>query len=77
MEIKVFFFGVLADLAGTRCQNYDKVKSFTDLCRMIKDDYPEFENYDYRISVNNELLNNDPVLKDGDELALMPPFEGG
>jgi molybdopterin converting factor small subunit len=27
--------------------------------------------------VNNELINEDPVLKDGDEIAYMPPYAGG
>jgi molybdopterin converting factor small subunit len=77
MEVKVLFFGVLAEVAGSSGQNYGKVKSFNDLCQMIKKDYPEFENYNYRISVNNEIINIDPILKDGDEVALMPPFAGG
>jgi len=77
MKIKVLFFGVLAEVAGTAGQNYGKVKSFNDLIQMIKDDYPEFVNYNYRISVNNEIINNDPLLNDGDEVALLPPFAGG
>ena len=77
MKIKVLFFGVLAEVAGTAGQNYEEVKSFNDLIQMIKDDYPEFVNYNYRISVNNEIINNDPLLNDGDEVALMPPFAGG
>jgi molybdopterin converting factor small subunit len=33
--------------------------------------------YTYRISVNNELTNEDRTLSDGDEIALLPPFAGG
>ena len=77
MKVKVLFFGVLAEVAGTAGQNYEKVNSFNDLNQMIKDDYPEFVNYNYRISVNNEIINNDPLLNDGDEVALLPPFAGG
>jgi molybdopterin synthase catalytic subunit/molybdopterin converting factor small subunit len=29
------------------------------------------------ISVNHEFVKNDAVVKDGDEIALMPPFSGG
>ena len=77
MEIKVLFFGVLAELANAAGKKYEGVKSFNDLIRMIKKDYPEFVDYNYRISLNNEILNDDPMLNDGDEIALLPPFAGG
>ena len=77
MEIKVLFFGVLAEVTGTNIKYYREVKSISDLKLRILDDFPEVEHYDFRISLNNEIINNDPDLNDGDELALMPPFAGG
>lgn len=77
MEIKVLFFGVLAEVTGTNCKHYNEVKSFGDLKLRILDDFPEVVHYNYRISLNNEIINNDPILNDGDEVALMPPFAGG
>jgi sulfur-carrier protein len=77
MEIKVLFFGVLTDIAGTSMKAYNGVKSFIDLKMRINDDFPEMVHYDFRISVNNSLIENDPSLNDGDEVALMPPFAGG
>ena len=77
MEIKVLFFGVLAEVAKTGFKHYRNIASFSDLRLRIEDEFPEMVHYNYRISVNNELLNSDPVLKDGDEVAFMPPFAGG
>lgn len=77
MEVKVLFFGVLTDVAGTTIKIYNGVKSLADLKFRITDDFPEIVHYDYRISVNNTIVENDPVLNDGDEIALMPPFAGG
>jgi molybdopterin synthase sulfur carrier subunit len=77
MEIKVLFFGVLAEVAKTAFRHYRNVKSFGDLRLRIADDFPEIIHYNYRISVNNEIVNNEPVLRDGDEIAFLPPFEGG
>jgi molybdopterin synthase sulfur carrier subunit len=77
MEVKVLFFGVLTDVAGTNIKIYNGVKSLPDLKLRISDDFPEIVHYDFRISVNNTIVENDPVLKDGDEIALMPPFAGG
>jgi molybdopterin synthase sulfur carrier subunit len=77
MEIKVLFFGVLAEVAKTGFRHYNNIRSFGDLKLRIEDDFPEIVHYNFRISINNELINEDPVLKDGDEVAFMPPFAGG
>lgn len=77
MEVKVLFFGVLAEITGTNTKNYREVKSIGDLRLRIQDDFPEIVHYNFRISLNNEFINNDPTLSDGDEIAFMPPFAGG
>ena len=77
MQVKVLFFGVLTDITETGSKHYNNVKSIGDLKLRIEDDYPEVVHYNFRISVNNQIVNNDPLLNDGDEIALMPPFAGG
>ena len=77
MDVTVRFFGVLAEIAQTSIKNYGNVSSYGDLILKIEDDFPEIIHYNYRVSVNNEIINSDPLLNDGDEVALMPPFTGG
>ena len=77
MEIKVLFFGVLAEVAQTGFKHYNDIKSFSDLRLRIEDDFPEIVHYNYLIAVNNEIINEEPGLKNGDEIAFMPPFAGG
>jgi sulfur-carrier protein len=77
MEIKVLFFGVLTEVSGSGIKHYHDVRSLSELKIRIQDDFPELVHFDYRISVNNEIVNNDLSLKSGDEVALMPPFAGG
>jgi molybdopterin synthase sulfur carrier subunit len=77
MEVKVLFFGVLADVSGTSLKHYLDVRSISDLKFRILDEFPEIIHYNYRISVNNVITDNDLLLKSGDEVALMPPFAGG
>ncbi len=77
MEVKVLFFGVLTEVAQTNLKHYRDVKSISDLKFRIQDEFPEIIHYNYRISLNNEIINTNPALHDGDEIALMPPFAGG
>jgi molybdopterin synthase sulfur carrier subunit len=77
MEVKVLFFGVLAEVSGTSFKHYRDVKSINDLKIRIQDDFPEIVHYNFRISLNSVITDNDLSLKSGDEIALMPPFAGG
>jgi molybdopterin converting factor small subunit len=77
MKVTVLFFGVLAELTDTVVKDYREVKSVSDLRLRLEDDFPEIVHYKFRISLNNEIINNDPLLNDGDEVALLPPFAGG
>jgi sulfur-carrier protein len=77
MEVKVLFFGVLAEVSGTSIKHYQDVKSIGDLKLRIQDDFPEIVHYNFRVSVNSEITDNNLLLKSGDEVALMPPFAGG
>jgi molybdopterin converting factor small subunit len=77
MNITVLFSGVLAEVAKTSVKHYRNVNSFGDLKLRIEDDFPEMIYYNYRISVNQEIINNEPSLKDGDEVAFLPPLTGG
>jgi sulfur-carrier protein len=77
MEVKVLFFGVLSEVTGTGVKHYRDVKSLADLKIRINDDFPEISHYKFRVSVNSEITDNNPALKTGDEVALMPPFAGG
>jgi molybdopterin converting factor small subunit len=77
MNIKVQFSGVLAEVTHQVFRHYRDIASFAGLAARLKDDYPELEHCNYRIIINNELISGEPTLNDGDEIILMPPFEGG
>ena len=77
MEIKVLFFGVLAEVTNTGFKHYRDIKSYNDLKLRIQDEFPEIVHYNYRIALNSELINEDPELKNEDEIAFLPPFAGG
>ena len=77
MKVKVLFFGVLSEVAGTGIKVYNDVKSIEHLRQRVYDDFPEISHYKFVMSLNNELVSGDADLKDGDEAAMLPPFAGG
>lgn len=77
MQIKVLFFGVLSEVAGTAFRTYNNIKSYDDLMLRIRDDVPEITGYNYMTAVNNEITSGEVILHNDDEVALMPPFAGG
>jgi len=58
-------------------RHYRDVISYTDLINRIQNEYPEIAHYNYRVAVNHEIINEEPELKNLDEVAFMPPFAGG
>lgn len=77
MQIKVLFYGVLADLTGTRIKTYTGVTSFGDLRLRLQDDFPEITHYNYRYCHNRVIIDGEAELADGDSISLLPPFYGG
>ena len=81
--VTVRFFAMLKRLAGAETKEYGIGGPVTveELKRMIKEDVPALgEILDGRsllISVNQEFATKDTLVKDGDEVALLPPFSGG
>jgi molybdopterin converting factor small subunit len=75
MDITVQFFGVLSEVAGTSFKHYQKVKSIKVLIMRIEDDFPEIVHENYDLAVNGVITNKNHVLKQGDEIALMPPVK--
>ena len=69
--------------AGCEFKEYRILKPVTvaGLKNMLKADFPALEGIlDSRsllISVNQEFAGKDTEIKDGDEVALLPPFAGG
>ncbi|HUX96064.1 MAG TPA: MoaD/ThiS family protein [Bacteroidales bacterium] len=77
MEIKVLFFGVLAEVTGTGFKHYNGVINLSDLYHRITDDFPEIAHYNFRIALNNQIIEGEHPIKPGDEVAYLPPFAGG
>ena len=76
MNIKVKFFGALAELTGV--SEWSMQGSSTDDCmRQILERYPLLHGQSFALALNARMIKENQGLQDGDVLALLPPFSGG
>jgi molybdopterin converting factor small subunit len=66
--VNVLLFGRLAEVCGQTNIMFD-MPDTDAVCEKIRNDFPEMKQLSFAIAVNQ--------LKDGDEVALMPPYSGG
>ncbi len=82
IKIRVMLFGALRDEAGGAREvdlEVDEGLDVAGLRAQLGARWPAVERYGDRlaVSVNLEVAQNDVVLADGDEVALLPPVAGG
>ena len=77
MKINVLFFGVLSEITGKKSLSFDDISDTTELNNKLTDKFPEIKSITYRLAINQEIIDTNTKLNDGDEVAFMPPFAGG
>ena len=81
MRLKVLFFSVLRSLVGGDCVELELPAGATvqDLLEVLQDRFPELREWDgkVRVAVDLEYVEREHVLSGGQEVAVMPPVQGG
>ena len=80
MTVSVLFFGVASDLSGSSSTQMELLESSTVLTfrESLKNTFPRLKNLsDFAIAVNEEYANDNDLISDGDEIAVLPPVSGG
>jgi len=81
MKARVKFFAALREMIGTRELSLEVTDGQTvgDLFRELCARFPRLADYDSALlfSVNAEYVTTDYALRDGDEVAFIPPVSGG
>jgi len=81
IEILVKFFAMVRQTVGKKdmTMNIEKGTKVEDIVEELIQEYPDLE--DIReilvVSVNKGRVDDDYLLKEGDEVAIMPPVAGG
>jgi molybdopterin converting factor subunit 1 len=81
MRVRLLYLGMLKELAGTAAEAIELPDSATaaDLWSRIVERFPKMQGYErsIAISVNQEFAARSTVLREGDEVGLLPPVSGG
>lgn len=81
MKARVRFFAALREMVGTRELNLEVADGQTvgGLYRELCSRFPRLGDYNSTLlySVNAEYVSPDHTLRDGDEVAFIPPVSGG
>ena len=81
MKVNVRFFALYRERAGASERSWELPDSTTlaDLLREIRGAYPDLAPPDVEIvaAVNEEYAEGGRTLREGDEVALIPPVSGG
>jgi len=81
MRVQVLFFGQLKDLTGRSSESLPLAERATlsDVLQHYADKFPDIRKLSssLALSINREYASPDAPLRDGDEVAMLPPVSGG
>jgi molybdopterin converting factor subunit 1 len=81
MQVTVKLFGSIREAAGAKelAMSLPEGADVGDLRRLLARDHPSFEEMGHRlrVAVNYEVVSGDTPLREGDEVAFLPPVSGG
>lgn len=77
MTLKIF--GKLTDIFQGNEYNFPLKESKTtaELKNQLAEQFPQLKEMTYLIIVNGEKAENDAIISENMEIALLPPFSGG
>jgi molybdopterin converting factor small subunit len=77
MEVTIIYSGILAEKAGKTKEPFSDAKSLFEIRKLLTAKYEGFRELSYVISLNGVIIHEDASLKEGDQIALIPPVPGG
>jgi len=81
MKVRVKFFAILRERAGAAeiSKEISDGSTVAQLWESLQKDHPKLAGPTFRLlyAVNQNYVTPEQVLKDGDEVAIIPPVSGG
>lgn len=80
MKLTIALFGITKEIIGKQSLNYELTEgnNIAILLANLHRDYPKLQDLkSLMVAVNSEYAENEQVLNENDEIALIPPVSGG
>ncbi len=80
MKLTIALFGITKEIIGKQSLNYElrEGSNIHILLTNLHKDYPKLQDLkSLLVAVNSEYAENEQVLNENDEIALIPPVSGG
>lgn len=80
MKLTIALFGITKEIIGKQSLNYELTEgnNIAILLASLHKDYPKLQDLkSLLVAVNSEYAENEQVLNENDEIALIPPVSGG
>jgi molybdopterin synthase sulfur carrier subunit len=77
MKVKILFFGILQEAVGKQEMIINDINDSETLQNHLTSLIPGLKDYTFRLAINQEFIDSNCTLKEGDIVAAMPPFAGG
>jgi sulfur-carrier protein len=74
---KVLFFGQLKEKIATDTIEVEDILDTDELKKKIVEIYPILYNFKFIIALDKKMVQINQTIKDGQTIAIMPPFSGG
>lgn len=76
MNVTIIIFGQLAEITGSSLV-LENIKDTDELAGALHRQFPALAAVKYKIAVNRKLINENTLLAEYCEVAILPPFSGG
>lgn len=76
MNVTIIIFGQLTEITGSSLV-LKNINDTDELVRTLHRQFPALAAFKYKIAVNRKLVNENTLLTENCEIALLPPFSGG
>jgi len=79
MKLEIKYYGVVAEITGkgNECFENKALTTTEELEQHLLKKYPKLVDVNFKLAINQQLTDEKATIKDGDEIALLPPFAGG
>ena len=77
MEVSIFYHGILSEKAGKTKEALAGARSLFEVRELLAGKYEGFRELSYVVSLNGVIVHEDAGIREGDQIALIPPVPGG